>query len=530
MTNNQTNKAQTEATTSTQSRKHNTKKETKTSDKMAIIKRKNEKYGASVIGGGIAGMASAIRLSQKQGLKVTLFETNAHLGGKLSEVKHNGYRFDMGPSLLTLPHLIDELFELSGKNPRNYINFDRLHVVCKYFYEDGTQINAYGNPQKFALEIEQKTGVPQKKVLEYLEWSKTVYELVDELFTKQSLHTNTAFFSTKALKAVLNIRTLKLFKTIHQHNEGFFNNQKIVQLFDRFATYNGSNPYKAPAILGLIAHIEHNLGAYLPQGGMAQITKALETLMVENGVEIIKNAKVEEIIVQDFAVKAIKANGFNSLTSIVVSNADVETTYKHLIPKYAYTRNDKNDTRSTSAIVFYWGINKQFAQLDVHNIFFSQDYQNEFEMMESGRYICNDPTIYVYISSKLNKKDAPEGCENWFTMINVSHNKGQDWDTLVKTARKTMIEKLNRILNIDLEKHIVAQEILDPRTLETKTSAFRGAIYGTNFNSRYAFFTRHKNLNPTIDNLYFVGGTVHPGAGLPMCLCSAKIVDELIGK
>ena len=185
---------------------------------------------------------------------------------------------------------------------------------------------------------------------------------------------------------------------------------------------------------------------------------------------------------------------------------------------------------SSSALIFYWGIKQEFPELDLHNIFFSNDYAGEFKAIFEEKSLMDDPTVYVNITSKLSKADAPAGCENWFVMINVPCNDGQDWDDLIAKARVHIISKLNRLLDCDIESLIEEEAILEPRTIESKTSSYKGALYGTSSNSRMAAFFRHPNFSRKIKDLYFCGGSVHPGGGIPLALSSAKIVGDLIAE
>jgi len=187
-----------------------------------------------------------------------------------------------------------------------------------------------------------------------------------------------------------------------------------------------------------------------------------------------------------------------------------------------------NQPKSSSALIFYWGIDHFFPELDLHNIFFSQDYQQEFEHIFQKKTIYRDPTVYVNVTAKYKADDAPPGNENWFTMINVPNNTGQDWDTLINQARKYITDKVSRRLGVDIGSKIVAEDILDPRTIESRTSSSQGALYGNSSNNRYAAFLRHANFSRKIKGLYFCGGSVHPGGGIPLSLLSAKIaVDQI---
>ena len=184
--------------------------------------------------------------------------------------------------------------------------------------------------------------------------------------------------------------------------------------------------------------------------------------------------------------------------------------------------------RSSSAIIFYWGIKKQFAQLQLHNIFFSNNYQQEFDSIFNKKEIFNDPTVYINISSKMEPSQAPTGKENWFVMVNAPANVGQDWTALKEKLRSTITEKLSRILGEDIAAQIETEQTLDPVMIEEQTASYMGSLYGTSSNSKWAAFLRHPNFTGTIKGLYFCGGSVHPGGGIPLCLKSAKIVSDLV--
>jgi len=210
----------------------------------------------------------------------------------------------------------------------------------------------------------------------------------------------------------------------------------------------------------------------------------------------------------------------------VVSNMDIVGTYEKLLNGEKKPTKLLNQPKSSSALIFYWGIKKNFKQLDLHNILFSDDYKTEFNHIFKGASIYHDPTVYVNITSTKKPDDAPEGCQNWFTMINVPNDQGQDWDTLIAEAKLNILSKLSNQLGENIEPLIEVEEILDPRKIELKTSSAQGALYGNSSNNKFAAFLRHPNFSSSIKNLYFCGGSVHPGGGIPLCLLSAKIVDE----
>jgi len=484
---------------------------------------------ALIIGAGIAGIATAIRLAVK-GYSVEIFEANNYPGGKLSAFSQDGYRFDAGPSLFTMPQYVDELFKLAGKNPVDFFTYQKLEVVCQYFYEDGSKLTAYADAEKLANEIHKVTGEPVKAVKKYLANSRNIYDITNHVFLERSLHRLKTYLNRQTFKSILHLRQIDAWRTMHKANACYFKDARLVQLFDRYATYNGSNPYTAPATLNVIPHLEQHYGAYFPDGGMHSITTALVSLAHSLGVRFNYNSRVDEVVLQDNKAKGIKVNGELIKSDIVVSNMDVWFTYHRLLKNHPHLhpQNILRQERSSSALIFYWGIKKQFAALNLHNIFFSADYKAEFDHIWKENNIYHDPTVYLNISARHKPDDAPLGCENWFTMINVPANTGQNWDNLIATARNNIITKLSRLLGEDIAALITCESILDPRSIESKTSSYQGSLYGTSSNSQFAAFLRHTNKSSKIKGLYFCGGSVHPGGGIPLCLLSAKIVSEWV--
>lgn len=482
---------------------------------------------AAIIGSGIGGIAIAIRLRAK-GYEVDVFERNAFFGGKLSEEWINGYRFDAGPSLFTMPHFVEELFELLGENPKEHFPYIKLDTICRYFWDDGTRLTAYADLEQFAEEVSRVLGEKKEHVLQYLKDSKELYDLTSDLFIHSSFHRLDTFLSKRFFSKLLYIYKLRAFHSLNKEHERYFSQPKVVQLFNRYATYNGSSPYIAPGTLKVIPSLEYHYGAFLPEKGLIQITNSLVALAKRHGVNFYLNTPVEEILHDRKKVMGVRVNGEKLLYDYVISNADVVTTYNNLIrnikgPKRIYTQE-----RSSSALVFNWGIKRSFPELDLHNIFFSNDYRNEFNALFQAKTLWHDPTVYIFISSKKVVGDAPPGCENWFTMINAPHIAGQDWTRLVQEARKNILEKITRILSVEIEPLIEAEWIFDPPQIENRTSSYLGSLYGTSSNNITAAFNRHPNFTSRLKNLYFVGGSVHPGGGIPLCLSSAKIVCDIM--
>ena len=485
---------------------------------------------AVIIGSGIGGLASAIRLAVL-GMSVTVFEKNTYPGGKLSDFTKDGFHFDAGPSLFTQPENIEALFALAKEPIEDYFSYQAMPISCKYFYEDGTIVNGYTNIEAFAQELTNKLGEDGSLLKSYLQEAANIYNHIGSIFLNYSLHKFSTLIHAPIAKALKTVKSAYLFKTLHDVNKKAFTKPQTVQLFNRYATFNGSNPYKAPGMLSLIPHLDNNIGTFYPKGGMIAITNALYQLAIKKGVKFCFDTAVTQIVTDNNKVVGVVADLDNYPADIVVSNMDVYFTYKKLLNNPIKAKQLLKQERSSSAFIFYWGINASFKELDLHNIFFATDYKAEFDALFVTKTCYHDPTVYVNITSKCEPElHAPNGKENWFVMVNAPANSGQDWQVFQMQYRKAIIEKLNRLLKTDIESLIETEEMLSPLTIESKTASYMGSLYGTSSNGKMAAFFRHPNFSKTTKGLYFVGGSVHPGGGIPLCLLSAKIMSEMVVK
>lgn len=480
-----------------------------------------------IIGAGIAGLASALRL-RKQGYEVDIYEKNNYTGGKIHAFRNKQYRFDQGPSLFTLPHLVTELFELHNKSPETYFTYSKQAETCRYFWEDAVKFIAPANPDDFIKSASTTFDEDEKNISRYLRNTKKKYELTADLFLKNSLHQPGNFLNIKALKAIANIQKLDLTKSLHQHNKSSFKNPKLVQLFDRYATYNGSSPYKTPGIMSMIPYLEMYDGTFLPKNGMHDISQSLTKLAKDVGIEIHLNKAVDEIIFNQKIAKAVRINSEIHEADFIISNMDIYQSYQSILKKAKKPKLSLKQEGSSSALIFYWGINTEFNNLGLHNIIFSEDYEKEFDHIFNQKSYFKDPTVYINITSKVIKSDAPEACENWFVMINAPADKQNLNEEMVQKIRAQIISKINRVLKTDIEKYIELEHCLTPKDIENQSSSHQGSLYGMASHGKFSSFLRHANFTSQIKNLYFCGGSVHPGGGIPLCLLSAQIVSHLI--
>ena len=481
----------------------------------------------SVIGSGIGGLSVAIRLAVS-GYSVSVFEKNKLAGGKLSLLEEKGYRFDTGPSLFTQPANIEELFALAGEPIEDYFSYYPIDISCKYFFENGKIINAYTKSADFGLELETIAGERPQAVEQYLENSAKVYNRVGNIFLNYSLHKSATWLNKRFFPALKQTGFDYIFRTLDQFNRSRLRTPEAIQIFNRFATYNGSNPFQAPGMLSLIPHLEQNEGTFYPKGGMISIVDALYKLALKKGVRFHFDSNVESILTDNGKVKGLMVNGEKISSGLVVSNVDVYFTYLNLLRDKARAAKVLKRERSSSALIFYWGMAKEFPALHLHNIFFSKDYPAEFRHLFELKKMYSDPTVYINITSKMETGQAPTGKENWFVMLNAPAGTGIFPDEIVRQSRADILEKLKRIMGEDLEPYIETEDTLTPAGIELKTDSFMGSLYGTSSNSKWAAFLRHPNFNSGIRGLYFTGGSVHPGGGIPLCMKSAKIVSDLI--
>lgn len=481
---------------------------------------------ALIIGGGIAGLAASIRLARLD-LAVTLLEKNPNVGGKLNEYTEKGYRFDIGPSLFTLPHLVDDLFILCGDNPREHFRYFELQDICHYFFPMGKAVVSCRDRTVLSVRLEEALGEAQQNTQAFLEHAERLWHLTAGLFIFGDFRKWPTLLREVRKINPTYLRKAGFFTPLNRVTNHYFKTPQAQQFFNRYATYNGSDPYRAPGTLAVIPHAEYGFGAWLPEGGMAAIPRSLEKLARRQGVKILTNTpalKVEPTV-----------RGWRVTTSqdvmeaeILVCAVDVAAFFSHLFPQPKLARRLLRYERSTSAFVFNWGLRRTHQHLGVHNIFFSENYPQEFKALKTGN-MPEDPTIYLFISSKKLPQDAPPGCENWFVMVNAPANFPTTPQTFEK-VRTIILSTLKTRWGMDVAPCIEVEYPLGPETLSKLYGSYDGALYGSASNSPWSAFLRMPNQIRRFPGLFFCGGTVHPGGGIPLCLSSAKLVSDAVAR
>jgi phytoene desaturase len=468
-----------------------------------------------VLGAGIGGLSVACRLSSL-GHDVTLLEKNKTPGGKASVVKLNGYTFDAGPSLFTYPDWLDDVFISCNKNPRDYYTYKKLELVTRYFFQDKSYFDVFDDLNKTAQSVESSTDYSSCKFIKQLNHWEMVYQLSEKTFLSGKIKLNFSFLNA-ALRWFLKIGIRSIFSSMADFNKRNINNEKVELLFNRFATYTGSSPFKTPAFMNQLSVVELCKGAYYPDNGIYSIPKALEKLAFDMGVKIQYNQEVSAIV-KEMDSWLIKASSTCFSSELVISNIDYCYTRKLMGKQYELATNKL----STSGVVFYWGISTKIDVLKLHNVFFSEDYQKEFSQIVDDAIFPEKPTVYVNVSSKIDSHHAKDGCENWFVMVNVPSDLELTSKESINKLRAAVIDLLNNKLNVNVEQLIECEKILTPNSLNDDTGAYKGSIYGLNQNSLFKIMTRKENKDKFDKGLYYVGGTVHPGGGIPLALLSAK--------
>ncbi len=489
-----------------------------------------------IIGAGIGGLSAGIRLAAC-GVRVKILERGATPGGKVNLHQAHGYSFDTGASLLTMRHVVEDLFASVNRRMEDYLTLHALDPICRYTWQDGATLDASTNIERTESEIARLAPCDVSAFRRYLIDARRKYEVAERTFLAHSLNDLPKLLRpryARDLAAVFSWRTLAA------HNARHFRSPHLRQLFNRFATYNGSSPYRTSATFALIPYVEFGLGAWYVRGGMYELPRALVRLGGEFGIEIETNAEVERIIIEDKTARGViykrdDNQHIEERCDAIIANSDAVETYRRLIPPEArriYT--DKKLARiepSCSGFVLLLGVNRKYDSLAHHNIFFAADCEAEFRSIFDELRPAADPTIYVCAASRTDATQSPAGCENLFVLVNAPATSDRtDWSREAHAYRDLIISKLEAFGLNDLNDSIDYQHIITPDDFARHYHAHRGSIYGVSSNSMMSAFMRVPNAARDIRHLYFAGGATHPGGGIPLVMLSGKMAAEMILK
>ena len=479
-----------------------------------------------VVGAGLGGMAAAIRLG-RAGHEVTVFEQLDTTGGKAASLEASGYRFDTGPSLVTMPQVFRTLFEAAGQPLESHLTFLPLEPLCLSFFPDGAVLRESSDLERMAQEIRRVSGRPPAVYHRYMRHAHRVWE-AGKLFLHRPIHG--ILREGLSAREWLGLVHLDALRSFHRANHAYFRDPRVVQMMDRFATFNGSDPYRAPATLCIIPAVEYGGGAYAVAGGIRRIPEAYERVARALGVRFELGRRVERILVEGGRARGLVTARDTHPMDAVVCNADVRAAYRTLLPPGdPLARRQEKLEPSISGIVFLWGMGAVFPELSTNNVFYSGDYRREFVSLFAERRVPEDPTVYVNITSKTTPEDAPRGCENWFVLVNAPPDPGgRDWSVEVERTRAALLRRVRAALGRDVEGLIRCETVITPADMEARTGAVGGSLYGIASNTRLTAFLRHPNRHPRIRGLYFCGGSAHPGGGMPLVTLSGMMAADLV--
>ena len=482
-----------------------------------------------VIGAGIGGLSAAIRL-RAAGRPVTILEANSTVGGKMSEIRADGFRWDTGPSVITMRHVFADLFAAAERKLEDYLTLLPVDPLTRYFYPDGTRFDALADRAAMSATLRAFAGESDAAgYLRYLDYARRIHDITGGVF----IYNDPPTFWRVARTPLRDIPAVDPLRTMDGAIRSFVRSPKLRQFLGRFATYVGASPYLAPATLNVIADVELSGGVWYPQGGIYAIARAFERLARELGVEIRTDTPVSRIDVANGRVTGVTlADGSRLDADAVIANVDVATVYEKLLPRDAVSQRPimrlTNVEPSCSGFILLLGIEGQHADLAHHNIFFSRDYRREFDDIFARGVPPDDPTIYVAITAKTDPGHAPDGGENWFVLVNApALDERYDWSKNVQAYRDHVLNRLAEF-GCDVRGKIRVERRLTPVDIERMTGARRGALYGASSNDRFNALRRPHNRARDVHGLYFAGGTTHPGGGVPMVTLSGKVAATMV--
>ena len=482
-----------------------------------------------VIGSGFGGIAAALRLRAKNH-KVTLIEKHNDLGGRARVFKKNGFTFDGGPTVITAPHLIYEIFHLFNKNPKDYIDIKPLDTWYRFVFEDGSNFDYSGNEEKMKKQIKEISFEDVEGYEKLVNFTKKIFdkgftELADVPFDRP-------FVMMQQLPALLK---LKSYKSVYSLVSSYIKNEKLRRILSMHPLLVGGNPFTTTSIYGLILYLEKKWGIHYSMGGTGNIINGLEKLMNEAEIEIIKGHEVTKIILDNKKIKGVQLdNNQNINADYIICNADPPAVYENLLNEnknnsFLFEWKKNRMEYSMGLFVYYFGTKKIYKSIEHHTIKFGNKYKEHLEDIFNNKILNTDISYYLHRPSATDKSMAPEGHDCFYVLVPVPNNQSNiNWETEGEKIKNLVIEKMEKDLLPNLRENIVEDFYLTPNYFEKDLNT----RYGSGFSiqpkfSQSAYFRFH-NKSEIYNGLYFVGAGTHPGAGVPGVLSSAKVLDKII--
>ncbi len=487
-----------------------------------------------VIGAGLGGMTAAIQLA-RAGYSVDLLEKNGNVGGKLNLHQEAGFSFDLGPSIFTLPQVFRPVFEGEGKTLEDYITLERVDPQWRNFFEDGTIVDLWEDAAAMKKQLDRLGPDAVEDYQNFREYSRLQYEIVNRGYFERGLDTFWDFVKFYGIKGG---RGLDYMHTMSSGIAKRVRNRYLREIFEYFIKYVGSSAYDAPAFMNLMPAIQLEFGLWYVRGGLYKLAQAFERRLEETKVRVHLNTRVTEINKDGRRVTGIHGQRQDgsalALTAdYVISNMEVIPANEQLLrePKRVLKRLARFEP-SCSGIVLHLGLNKILPQLAHHNFFYSSDQKRHFHRVFREKQLPDDPTIYLVAPTRTDPSQAPEGCDNIKILPHIPYRNDlhpytrQDYVSL----KDLCLEKLERMGLTDLRKHIIVEDFWTPFDIEEKYLSNRGSIYGVVSDMRKNFAFKAPKRSPNYCNLFFVGGSVNPGGGMPMVTLCGQHVARLVMK
>jgi len=482
-----------------------------------------------VIGSGFGGIATALRLKAK-GHQVTIIEKHPDLGGRARVFRKDGFVFDGGPTVITAPYLINELFELFQKDPKDYIQLSPLKIWYQFIFEDKTKFNYSGDETEMKNQIEKLSKKDVRGYEKLVTFTKKIFdkgftELADVPFDKP-------FVMLQQLPALLK---LKSYKSVYSLVSSYIQNEKLRRMLSMHPLLVGGNPFTTTSIYGLILYLEKKWGIHYSMGGTGNIIKGLEKLMNEVGINIIKNSEVNKIISEKDKITGVQINNETNIDADnVICNADPPAVYEKLLNKknnnsFLFSWKKNRMEYSMGLFVYYFGTKKKYENVEHHTIKFGNKYKEHLIDIFDKKKLNNDISYYLHRPTATDKSMAPDGSDCFYVLVPVPNNQSKiDWDTEGEKMKNLVIDKMEKDLMPNLKDNIIADFYLTPDYFEKELNTKHGSGFSIQPKFTQSAYFRFHNKSEIYNGLYFVGAGTHPGAGVPGVLSSAKVLDKIL--
>ncbi len=482
-----------------------------------------------VVGSGFGGLASALRLKAKR-FDVTLVEKHPDLGGRARVFKKGNFIYDGGPTVITAPYLFEELFSLFNKKISNYVKIVPLNLWYRFVFANGETFDYSGNEKLMEKEIKKFSETDYtgyNKLVNFTEkiFNKGFTDLSDKPFNNFS-------FMAKQIPALLN---LKSYKSVYGLVSKYISNDKLRRVFSMHPLLVGGNPFTTTSIYALILFLEKKWGIHYSMGGTGSLVKALEKLMEEEGVKIIKDAEVTEIILDNKNVKAVKINKSKIINcDYVVCNSDPPNVYKNLIKSknnynFLFKQKMKRMDYSMGLFVYYFGSKKKYKDVAHHTIYFGKSYEKHLEKIFEKKILSDDISYYLHRPSATDPNMAPNGQDAFYVLVPVPNNLSNiNWLNQGEKFKNLVLDKMDKSVLPGIKENVVSDFYLTPDYFEKDLATLHGSGFSIQPKFSQSAYFRFHNQSEVFNNLYFVGAGTHPGAGMPGVISSAKVLDKIL--